>query len=135
MTKLPVLFSIIGLSLALTASFNHPPDPASKLGIIEQGAVPLDTPRYSLIGEWELAVSRGRSRPKLIFDPLQVHIDGLAHRYTLDGDSLRIFTEYVDHIGDGNSHGYISKLTKDSLMVNWREGDVNTYVRSRKPLK
>ncbi len=129
----PTHFQIILLSLglALTASFSYPTIAAHKPGWIQHGAIPIDTPEYSLIGEWELAVNGGGRGPKLNFDLEQVHFDTLAYHYTIDGDSLRIFTRYVDHPGDGNSHGHIAKLTHDSLVVHWREGDVNTYLRTR----
>ncbi|MEX1132436.1 MAG: hypothetical protein WEC15_04355 [Flavobacteriales bacterium] len=133
--KMPAHFQILSLSfgLAIIASFRYPTPVAPKPGSFELGIIPIDTPECSLIGEWELAVNGGRRGPKLNFDQEQVHFDTLAYRYTIEGDSLRIFTEYEDHPGDGNSHGRITKLNYDSLVVHWREGDVNTYLRTREP--
>ena len=51
--------------------------------------------------------------------------------YTLQSDSLRIFT-LSDQLKNGVDRGIISKLTSDSLIIEWSTGDSNKYVAFHK---
>lgn len=96
----------------------------------------LATEASSLIGTWTVAGTESTHLPTLVFSKDEVTIDGMRSRYSLTNDSLVIFTAYVDHPGDGNSHGVITKLTADSLVIKWSTGeDRNTYIRLRKTLR
>jgi hypothetical protein len=59
-------------------------------------------------------------------DSLDIPGEG-RYIYTVAHDSLRVFTSY-DHPGDGFTRGIITRLTKDSLVIEWSTGDSNGYV-------
>ncbi len=62
-------------------------------------------------------------------DFLHIH-DENKYIYTINYDSLRIFTSYGEP-GDGFTRGIITKLTKDSLIIKWSTDDINKYVPVR----
>ncbi len=96
MTILSSTCSVLGLCLSLAAStsFRYPQQCASTL--IDQGAFPLDTPRHSLVGEWELTYNDNGvgSGVKLTFDSVNMYWAGSVYPYSIEDDSLRIFTKY-----------------------------------------
>jgi hypothetical protein len=67
-----------------------------------------------------------KSKPAFTIDKSVFKADSSRFKYTITNDSIRIFTnaEY----GDGIDRGIITKLTEDSLVINWSTGDINRYV-------
>lgn len=67
-----------------------------------------------------------KSKPAFTIDETAFKTDSSEFKYTINNDSIRIFTNY--EYGDGVDRGIIAKLTVDSLIINWSTGDINRYV-------
>jgi hypothetical protein len=52
------------------------------------------------------------------------------YKYTIHNDSIRIFTQY--EYGDGIERGIITKLTQDSLVINFSDGGTAKYIHFKK---
>lgn len=66
-------------------------------------------------------------KPAFTIDKTSFNSNELKYIYTLNYDSLRIFTSY-EHPGDGIERGIIAKLTEDSLIIKWSTDEIDKYV-------
>ena len=67
-------------------------------------------------------------KPILEFTSDSMDVFYTKYIYTINQDSIRIFTK-ADHPGGGIDRGIITKLTKDSLLIEWSTDDRSVYVR------
>ena len=78
-----------------------------------------------LIGKWMYPED---DKPILEFRKDSLNVFFERHIYTINSDSLRIYTN-ADHPGGGIDRGILKKLTKDSLLIEWSTDDMNLYLR------
>ncbi len=72
--------------------------------------------------------SEGKNKkPAFTIDKISFNPDELKYIYTINHDSLRIFTSY-EQPGDGFERGIITKLTEDSLIIKWSTGETDKYM-------
>ncbi len=70
-----------------------------------------------------------KSEPAFTIDETTFKTDSSEFKYSINTDSIRIFTNY--EYGDGIDRGIITKLTKDSLVIIWSTGDIDRYVPTK----